>query len=157
MTSTFQPPPTYADPFLLDESLHTAYFNPIWLRWFLDLIRQLNADGASKAQNPVTVSYPVTSGFALTLANETQFVIINATAPMAIGTLIFPPNPTDGSWIIVSTNQIIKSLILTPNTGQTIYNAASALNLSLTTPLEISGFGLGYVYSTVTNAWHRFI
>jgi hypothetical protein len=45
--SVFQPPPTYADPVLVDEVTKKGKFNPIWLKWFLDLIAVLNAAGGT--------------------------------------------------------------------------------------------------------------
>ena len=45
--SVFQPPPTYADPVLVDETTKKGKFNPIWLKWFLDLIAVLNAAGGT--------------------------------------------------------------------------------------------------------------
>ena len=45
MATTFEPPPTYASPILIDERTKTASFNPIWLKWFLDLVGILNAGG----------------------------------------------------------------------------------------------------------------
>ena len=44
--STFQPPPTYALPVITDERTGKAIFNPIWLKWFLDLAQGLTAAGA---------------------------------------------------------------------------------------------------------------
>tara|TARA_R110000868_G_scaffold401148_2_gene676473 strand:+ start:1879 stop:2739 length:861 start_codon:yes stop_codon:yes gene_type:complete len=44
--SDFQPPPTWALPVLVDESSGKSLFNPIWLRWFLDLSRNLDSTGA---------------------------------------------------------------------------------------------------------------
>lgn len=41
----FQPPPTYALPILIDERTKQAIFNPIWLKWFLDLVGVLNSVG----------------------------------------------------------------------------------------------------------------
>tara|TARA_R110000868_G_scaffold149339_2_gene371774 strand:- start:635 stop:1465 length:831 start_codon:yes stop_codon:yes gene_type:complete len=43
--SDFQPPPTWALPVSVDESSGKSVFNPIWLRWFLDLARNLDAAG----------------------------------------------------------------------------------------------------------------
>lgn len=43
MASTLPVPPTYADPVLVDEKSKRAIFNPIWLRWFLDLSQLLLA------------------------------------------------------------------------------------------------------------------
>jgi len=45
MTSIFQPPPTYALPVIVDEITGKSVFNPIWLRWFLDLSKGLSASG----------------------------------------------------------------------------------------------------------------
>lgn len=35
--AAIQPPPTYTLPVLVDEKTGKAVFNPIWLKWFLDL------------------------------------------------------------------------------------------------------------------------
>lgn len=48
----FQPPPSYADPVIIDEQTKRARFNPIWLKWFLDLTQVLNeAGGGSIVHN----------------------------------------------------------------------------------------------------------
>lgn len=45
--STFQPPPTYAEVVLADPAgKQPPRFNPIWLKWFVDIARGLNAGGA---------------------------------------------------------------------------------------------------------------
>lgn len=44
--ANFQPPPTYALPILINEKTNEATFNPIWLKWFLDLVGVLDAIGA---------------------------------------------------------------------------------------------------------------
>lgn len=41
----FQPPPTYAEPIIVDERTGRFKFNPIWLKWFLDLVGIVNASG----------------------------------------------------------------------------------------------------------------
>lgn len=43
MTSVFQPPPTYALPVVVDEITGKSIFNPIWLRWFIDLSKNFTA------------------------------------------------------------------------------------------------------------------
>jgi len=45
MTTNFQPPPTYADPVVVDEATRKGQFNPIWLKWFLDLSQFINNNG----------------------------------------------------------------------------------------------------------------
>ena len=44
--TVFQPPPTYADPVNVDERTNKGQFNPIWLKWFLDLTQYINQNGA---------------------------------------------------------------------------------------------------------------
>jgi len=41
-----EPPPTYADPVVVDEMTKHASFNPIWLDWFLKVAEYLSAAGA---------------------------------------------------------------------------------------------------------------
>lgn len=43
--STFQPPPTWALPIVVDKTTKEAYFSPIWLKWFVDLTKALGAGG----------------------------------------------------------------------------------------------------------------
>ena len=46
MATTFQPPPTYALPVVVDEMTGKSVFNPIWLKWFIDLSSGLSSQGA---------------------------------------------------------------------------------------------------------------
>ena len=41
----FEPPPTYAEVILVDEVSKKSVFNPIWLKWFIDLAGILSASG----------------------------------------------------------------------------------------------------------------
>lgn len=70
----FQPPPTYALPILVDERSGTAQFNPIWLKWFLDLTSILNSLGgiAAGAHNSLTGLQGGTAGqfFHMTSAED---------------------------------------------------------------------------------------
>lgn len=43
--AVFQPPPTWAEPILVDEKTGKSKFNPVWLKWFLDVVAVLNASG----------------------------------------------------------------------------------------------------------------
>lgn len=38
----FQPPPTYALPTIDGKSKDEKIFNPIWINWFIELVRRLN-------------------------------------------------------------------------------------------------------------------
>lgn len=41
----FQPPPTWALPILVDEDTKRVEFNPVWLKWFVDLVGIINDSG----------------------------------------------------------------------------------------------------------------
>ena len=43
MSNKFQPPPTWALPILVDEKTQRAIFNPVWLKWFVDLSANLGS------------------------------------------------------------------------------------------------------------------
>lgn len=45
--SDYQPPPTYADVVLVDKDTGTAKFNPIWLDWFIRLVKNIGSTGAA--------------------------------------------------------------------------------------------------------------
>lgn len=45
MASVFEPPPTWAEVVLVDEVTQRYRFNPVWLKWFVDLVGVLNASG----------------------------------------------------------------------------------------------------------------
>ena len=56
-----QQPPTFALPILIDEQTKVAQFNPIWLKWFLDLIEVLNAAGGTSLSINIGQASPVLS------------------------------------------------------------------------------------------------
>lgn len=45
MSTTFQPPPTYADVIVSDPATDKPVFNPVWLKWFLDVAALLGSVG----------------------------------------------------------------------------------------------------------------
>lgn len=66
--SSFQPPPTWALPILVDERTSLAIFNPVWLKWFVDLTAALPASGAGSVSSVSVVS---ANGLAGTVATAT--------------------------------------------------------------------------------------
>lgn len=44
-SGAFEPPPTYAEVILIDEVSRKPVFNPIWLKWFIDLAGILSISG----------------------------------------------------------------------------------------------------------------
>jgi len=60
--SNFQPPPTYASPVLVDEKTGKSQFNPIWLKWFVDLVSVLGPTGAGSVSEVSIVTANGVSG-----------------------------------------------------------------------------------------------
>ena len=65
MSTQFQPPPTYADPVVVDEATRKGQFNPIWLKWFLDLSQFINNNGGGN-----TIQHNSLSGLQGGTANQ---------------------------------------------------------------------------------------
>lgn len=96
MSSVFQPPPTYALPIVVDELTGKSAFNPIWLRWFIDISSGLTSVGAgSGTVTSITAGAGLTGGIitvAGSIALQTPVVLANggtgaATAAAARGNL----------------------------------------------------------------------
>ncbi len=47
----FQPPPTWADVIIVDDRTQKAKFNPVWLKWFVDLVGFINTSGGATGVN----------------------------------------------------------------------------------------------------------
>lgn len=43
---TFEPPPSYAEVVIVDETSGKGRFNPLWLKWFLKVVNVLTNSGA---------------------------------------------------------------------------------------------------------------
>jgi len=78
------------------------------------------------AESGYSLQVPLT-GFSITIANGTNRLILNPAGTLATGTITMPPNPADGQIVTISSTQTITALTLSPNTAQTISNAASTL------------------------------
>lgn len=64
--AVFQPPPTWADPVLVNETTGKFTFNPVWLKWFIDLVGVINASGGGGG----SVTHNDTSGLQGGTANQ---------------------------------------------------------------------------------------
>lgn len=62
----FQQPPTYAEPVIVDEKTGKPRFNPIWLKWFLDLAQVIDDSGGGSG----TVQHNDTGGLQGGTSNE---------------------------------------------------------------------------------------
>ena len=155
MTTVFQPPPTWELPIVLDFEKKVGLYSPVWLRWFLDLVRTFNANGTVRPAPPVIELQTVVTGFSLTPAATTDILILAGAGTLATGTVTMPGGPLDGQVFTVISNQIIQALTVAPNAGQGIYNAPICLNLSRNTPGVITGFSFSCVYAASTAYWYR--
>lgn len=78
----FQPAPTYAEVVLIDEKTGKARFNPIWLKWFTDMVQIINASGGGSG----TIQHNDTGG--LQGGTTNQFYHLTAAAHAALGTSV---------------------------------------------------------------------
>lgn len=73
----FQPPPTYAEVVITDpQGKALPRFNPIWLKWFLDLAQNLSASGAGSVNS---VALSLSAGISGSVANPSADVTITLT------------------------------------------------------------------------------
>lgn len=66
MATIFQPPPTYADVVVFDQEGKNPKFNPIWLKWFVDITEIINNSGGGGG----TIAHNSTTGLQGGTANE---------------------------------------------------------------------------------------
>lgn len=92
MTSKFQPPPTWALPILVDEATKRAIFNPVWLKWFVDLSANLTASGAGSGGGSVTGPAGSIAGSLATFASTTGTVL--SQGPLGTSTTVLHGNPS---------------------------------------------------------------
>ncbi len=78
MATSFEPAPTYADPVIVDELTGKSKFNPIWLKWFLNVAQVFNSVGGTGINHELLVGllggadnghFHITSTTATDLAN----------------------------------------------------------------------------------------
>lgn len=84
-----QPPPTYANPVLVDERTGEGTFNPLWLKWFVDLAGVINAAGGlTLDHNSLAGLQGGTSGeyFHLTSAQHTAIASLGS---LTANTVVF--------------------------------------------------------------------
>lgn len=130
MSATFQPPPTWALPILVDEKSGKAIFNPVWLRWFIDLSANLGPGGI-----------PV-SGVYVTGAATANHVILFADAT---GTLIKDAGFAFGANVTTFLATPSSANLRTALTDETGTGAAVFAN----TPLLVTPKLTGYTVATL--------
>lgn len=94
---------------------------------------------------PYVIFTPVT-GFTYNIADGTNTVLFTPAGTLASGTVVLPPNPTDGLRVYVSTDKEITALTVNANVGQTITTPPTTL---------LPGLGFGYLYNESATTWYR--
>jgi hypothetical protein len=104
MTSVFQPPPTYALPVVVDEITGKSIFNPIWLRWFIDLSKNFTATATGNHESlSGLLGGGANNHYHLTSAQvATALAATNWAAPGTIGSTT--PNTIKGTTVQATTN-----------------------------------------------------
>lgn len=92
-----------------------------------------------------TYNVPVT-GFSITIANNTEFLILDPAGNLASGTITLPADPLDGQSLTISCAHNVSNLTLTPGAGQTIANTSSSLS---------AGVGISFLYRSANTKWYR--
>lgn len=88
---------------------------------------------------------PVTTD-SVVIGNNTSLYIINPAGTIAALTVTMPATPTAGQVVTISSSQIVTTLTLSGNTGQTIIGALAAL--------AVGGFA-SYIWVNTDSKWYR--
>jgi hypothetical protein len=81
----------------------------------------------SKARADISYSYQVpTTGFAITIADNSSTLILDPAGTLATGTITFPANPIDGQQLVIMSTQTVTALTINGN-SKTVKNAPSTI------------------------------
>lgn len=96
---------------------------------------------------PLVFTYDVPlAADSITIGNGVQALVLEPAGTIATLTVILAPAPKNGDTVIISSTQIVTALTLSPNAGQTIANAATALT---------AGGSVRYLYRSANTKWYR--
>lgn len=87
---------------------------------------------------------PVT-GFSITMEDDEPVLILEPAGTLATGTIILPETPVDGMIVRVGSTKIITALTVTPNTGQSVVAAPSAMT---------AGGSFALLYRSSNTTWY---
>jgi len=100
----------------------------------------------ARADQSYSLQIP-TTGFAITVANTVQQLILKPAGTLATGTVTMPAAPVDGQIVNIATSQTITTLTVSANSGQSMANAFS-------TTLS-AGTGISFIYNLSGTTWFR--
>lgn len=87
-----------------------------------------------------------TTGFSITPANTVENLILTPAGSLLAGTIIMPANPKDGQFFTACSTQVVTTLTMSPNAGQTLLGGLAAFTAN--------GFG-SWQYVASTTTWYR--
>lgn len=94
-----------------------------------------------------TYSYQTpATGFTITIGAGIAYLVLDPAGTLATGTITMPAAPSDGDVVHISSTQIITSLTISGNSGQTIADTVTSLAL---------GGAVGFLYRTANTTWYR--
>lgn len=159
--ANYQPPPTYADVVVIDEKTQKARFNPIWLKWFIELAGQLGDSGLGASSTPNHENLSGLQGGAsgdhshFTAAEKVPLVagftgagnIARATSPAfttpAIGAATGTSLVLTGGGVTIGVGTLLTSNVALTNgaaaAGGTLLNAPAAGNPTKWVPINDNG------------------
>jgi hypothetical protein len=86
------------------------------------------------------------TGFSITLGNNTYTTILDPAGTLATGTITMPSAPIDGQMVQFSCSQIVTALTVSANAGQSIKDAPTTV---------AAGGGFRYLYKSSNTTWYR--
>ena len=91
MATRFESAPTYAEPVLVDEVTGKARFNPLWLKWFLNVVQVFNSLLSQSESG--TINHELLSGLLGGGASEHYHITLAQQASRTV--MVVAGNPED--------------------------------------------------------------
>ena len=154
MTTQFQPPPTYADPVIVDEATRKGQFNPLWLKWFLDLSQFINNNGGGSAiqHNSLGGLQGGTANQYYHL-NQTTYAILNNIGTPTAGSVAYGTGSTVAFSPVGSSGQVLTSGGAgSPTWSTPAGGSVTSVGLSLPTEFTVSNSPVTSA-GTLTAVW----
>jgi len=140
--STFQPPPTWALPVLVDERTKEGQFNPIWLKWFVDLAQVLSSFGGGSGSADHNLLSGLQGGassqyYHLSAAQHAALIALEPFPVGSIFTSVSPTNPNTllgyGTWTAFGTGRVLVGV----DTGNASFDTVEETGGSLTQTFNV--------------------
>lgn len=111
----------------------------------MTLVAGVDLNSAAAVSNGVQSSAPAT-GASVTISDHISSLRIKPAGTIATLTVVMPANPIDGHIVHIYSTQIVTTLTMSPNSGQTLVGALASFTAN--------GFGT-WQYVTADTTWYR--